>query len=259
MNNVKETEQGHRAAQWGHLSTVLAVLVIGVLALGPGARPAPPISLAEARGAPAQAQGSAVHLAGLAAHPARLSIGRWFFAHSLPDARGFATATRMGNGQVLVAGGAYLGNGSETTAYLLNPYTLSYTPTGSMIVSRQQHTATLLYSGKVLIVGGAPCGECYPWARAELYDPATGTFSPTDSLATPRAFHTATLLPTGKVLIASGCTSIAENCYPASSVISTTELYNPATGTFSPGGALTGPRAQHTATLPRSGTVLLVG
>ena len=53
MNNTQKTEQRPRAARWSHLSTVLAVLLIG--ALGPGARPAPAMPRAEARAVPAHA------------------------------------------------------------------------------------------------------------------------------------------------------------------------------------------------------------
>ena len=62
---------------------------------------------------------------------------------------------------------------------------------------RDGHTATLLPSGQVLVVGGGS-------AQAELYDPASGVWTPTASLATPRSYHTATLLPSGEVLVAGG-------------------------------------------------------
>src|SRR4030095_10681145 len=61
--------------------------------------------------------------------------------------------------------------------------------TGSMATARDQHTATLLRNGKVLVTGGV--GSTY-LASAELYDPATGVWSGTGIMPTERVFHTAT-------------------------------------------------------------------
>src|SRR3989442_9366941 len=60
-----------------------------------------------------------------------------------------------------------------------------WTNTGSMSMSRNGHTATLLPNGKVLIAGGGT-------ATAELYDPATGTFTPTGTMSASRSLHIAT-------------------------------------------------------------------
>ena len=61
--------------------------------------------------------------------------------------------------------------------------------------------------------------------------------------------HTATLLPTGKVLVAGGSMHDA---------LSSAELYDPATGTWTATGSLA-PHARHTATLLPSGKVLVAG
>src|ERR1041385_8021899 len=71
--------------------------------------------------------------------------------------------------------------------------------TGSMLVARTLHTATLLKNGKVLIAGGY--GVKGALASAELYDPQSGTFTATGSLDDARWLHTATMLPDGRVLI----------------------------------------------------------
>jgi hypothetical protein len=65
-----------------------------------------------------------------------------------------------------------------------------------------------------------------------------------------RTGHTATLLANGKVLLAGGSD---EN-----GITATAELYDPATGKFSPTGSMSGPRLFHTATLS-SGKVLIAG
>lgn len=66
----------------------------------------------------------------------------------------------------------------------------------------------------------------------------------------PRSGHTATLLPNGKVLVAGGVSG--------SSKTASSELYDPATATWSPTGSMNLPRSGHTATLLRNGKVLVV-
>jgi hypothetical protein len=158
----------------------------------------------------------------------------------------------------------------------------AFVPTGSMSEARSGHTATLLPSGKVLIVGGSD--------RAELYDPGTGTFSTIGAaLTSARPINTATLLANGKVLIvhggmdfssaelydsttntfvATGSPGIARESCTATLLANgkvlvaggtTAEVYDPATGEFSATGNLTVERSKHVATLLPDGRVLFAG
>jgi hypothetical protein len=124
-----------------------------------------------------------------------------------------------------------------------------------MVNARQNHTSTLLATGKVLLVGGegGPGGGT-PVATAELYDPATGTFSVTGSMATPRTLHTATLLADGKVLVTGGLWT-----HTARAILDTAEVYDPATGTFLATGPMTAARYWQTATVLATGKVLVAG
>jgi hypothetical protein len=72
-----------------------------------------------------------------------------------------------------------------------------------------------------------------------------GTFTPTASMITPRYLHTATLLADGRVLIAGG--DMPDGTSGMSKTLSSAEIYDPATGTFTATGSLTTPRAYHTA------------
>ena len=72
-----------------------------------------------------------------------------------------------------------------------------------MVVGRYEHTATLLPSAVVLVVGGRnDTVDSLP--SAEVYDPTMGTWSATPEMASPRRAHAATLLPSGKILVAGG-------------------------------------------------------
>jgi hypothetical protein len=59
------------------------------------------------------------------------------------------------NGKILIVGGA-LTSASDpvATAEIYDPATGTFTMTGAMATAREQHTATLLADGRVLIVGG---------------------------------------------------------------------------------------------------------
>src|SRR5450759_38673 len=68
--------------------------------------------------------------------------------------------------------------------------TNTWSAAGSLITARQDHTATLLPSGQVLVAGGFNYNSGNALASAELYDPATNTWSAAGSLTTARWGHT---------------------------------------------------------------------
>jgi len=155
--------------------------------------------------------------------------------------------------------------GADHTPKMVAQSLGTFTSTGSMTTPRFFHTATLLADGRVLIAGGdmiPTVGNPILFktlSSAEIYDPGTGTFTVTGNMTTPRGLHTATLLSDGKVLIAGGGVSNQQDGSEADLTLSSAELYDPDTGTFSATGALTTPRVSHTATLLNNGTVLIAG
>jgi hypothetical protein len=179
------------------------------------------------------------------------STGTFTPTGNLGTPRTGATTTLLQNGRVLLAGGYDNSGGVLSSAEIYDPGTGTFTPTGSMGETRLEHVALLLPSGLVLVLGGRTNTVS---ATAELYDPAAGAFVPTGRMTVPRSFPTATLLRNGKVLIAGGIAS-----YSPYVVLSTAEIYDPATGTFALTGSLITTRANHTATLLSSGDVLIAG
>src|SRR5436309_2489910 len=136
--------------------------------------------------------------------------------------------------------------------------------TGSLNIPRAYHTATntntatMLSNGMVLVAGGAgPRPETFPYpglTSAELYDQATGNWTVTGSLNDGRLLHTATLLSDGRVLVAGGWPDHTNH-----GPLSSAELYNSATGTWTRTGGIHVVRVDHTATMLFNGSVLVVG
>ena len=123
---------------------------------------------------------------------------------------------------------------------------------GHTVDTRDNSTATLLPSGKVLLAGGGS-GTPLPFRKsAELYDPATSTFAATGFMKYSSASHTATLLNNGQVLFTGGWDGLKSH--------SEAQLYDPTLGSFA---FTTGPmgraRSLHTATLLPGGMVLITG
>jgi Tol biopolymer transport system component len=164
------------------------------------------------------------------------------------------TATLLNDGRVLVVGGGGEGYASSTSADVYDPSTGTFTKTGSMKQGRWLHTATLLGDGRVLVLGGrSPKDSVYK--SAEIYDPDTGRFSPAGTMGEGRQQHTATRLPDGRVLITAGYWSDGQKWR----VLTSAEMFDPATGKFGPIGSIGTPREGHNAVLLDDGRVLIVG
>lgn len=175
----------------------------------------------------------------------------------LTEGRGGHTATLLEDGRVLLVGGGsgVLGDGRVTaSAEIWDPASGSATAAGALAQARTLHTATRLDDGRVLVVGGFADGGTIR-SSAEVWDPATASFASTGSLATGRYGHTATLLPDGRVLIAGGVAG-GDGSF---ALVATTELWDPATGAFSPGREMLEAHANHAAVGLADGTVLVVG
>lgn len=173
---------------------------------------------------------------------------------SMATARANHTATLLANGKVLVAGGCSTGDcllGELGSAELYDPATGTFTATGSAVIKRHAHTATLLPSGKVFVVGGASTNGSYS-ARveeSETYDPVSGTFSSTAAIADAGNYHSAILLSNGKVIIMPcGCGAAPTGAH----------LYDPATDSYIVTGQSNKYKHQNSVLMP-DGRILLTG
>jgi hypothetical protein len=148
-------------------------------------------------------------------------------------------------------------NGSAVaSAELYNPATGKWAPTGSMSSAREGQVASSLSDGNVLVTAGVEGNGPF----AEFYNPVTGRWSAASgglsacTLASDcRVDSSATLLGDGDVLVAGGLTGTAAN--PGSTVSAI--LYHPATNSWTTTGSLTTAHYDQTASLLKSGQVLI--
>jgi hypothetical protein len=157
----------------------------------------------------------------------------------------FPTATLLPSGKVLIA---------EGRSELYDPALDTFSPTTEM-TNVIWAPSTLLMNGKVLFPGGDDSNTSTGYSSAQVYDPSTGTFVGAGSMTTGRFDHTSTLLPDGTAFIAGSQRSGSDG----GSSLASTELYDPAKGTFTATGNMITARFDHTATLLSDSTVLIAG
>jgi hypothetical protein len=124
-----------------------------------------------------------------------------------------------------------------------------FLPLPPMTAPRGEHTATPLADGRVLLAGGYT-------VTAEIFDPASDQFTRTaGSMSQSRTGHTATRLADGRVLLAGGFSGSVFG----GGLTDTAEIFDPATGSFTPTAPKTTPRYRHAAALLPDGRVLVTG
>jgi hypothetical protein len=184
------------------------------------------------------------------------ATGRFSATGSMLTKRDGQVVALLSDGRVLVASG-YDGHTYVTSAEIYDPGTGEFSTTGSL-QTPVSGPAITLKTGKVLISGGATdIGGAYTaFAEAELYDPASGKFAQTGRMTQPREKHSATLMADGRVLITGGNASSAWQ-----GLYSSSEIYDPARGTFAASGGMDAARFKHgdSVALLSDGRVLVGG
>jgi hypothetical protein len=187
--------------------------------------------------------------------------GTWSQAESMSSSRGSQTATRLTTGEVLVVGGDGSYFGGKSTAELFDSSTDHWRDAGTLSDLRQEHCAALLSDGRVLVAGGQYIGPHPNYIKpqtAEVYDAAMNAWTLTGSMVHPHAGATLTLLPNGRALVV-GCNSDGFGTDADLPESRSTEIYDPATGTWKADTDLVTGRSAHTTTVLPSGKVLVAG
>jgi len=239
-NSIRTRRESETARRWTRRPLLIGLAAALVVAVAGGA------TLAVWRTGQDQARPAVVNHSPSAASPT-----------SIPSASASATATpasASATATLKARPSATLKAATKTTP------SGHFSSTGSM--GAQYTTATLLLDGRVLVTGPKwdAIGQA-PAPSAELYDPATGKFSATGSMLQPRVDASATRLQDGRVLIAGGDNGsiIAIGGQADVTYFDTAELYDPATGKFSPTGSMAEGLAGQSGTLLADGNVLLTG
>ena len=163
--------------------------------------------------------------------------GLWSPAAPMSVSRAFQTATLLGNGDVLVAGGATTYNGTHgtvtNTAEVYNPRSNKWRSAPTMSVARYAHAAAHLPDGRVLVAGGWSLTTTTDpsLASAEIYDPASNAWTATGSLNDGRGSLVMAALPDGRLLAVAGVD-------PGYHVLASTEIYDAKLGKWQPTGKL---------------------
>jgi WD40 repeat protein len=185
------------------------------------------------------------------------TLETWVAAANMHTARANTNYFYLDDGRVLMVGGLNSSGNPLASAELYDYLTGNFSSTGSMSTPRQHHYGVGLYTGKILVTGGRPSASANVLNSAELYNPVSGTFTSTGDMLRYRRLHKATPLPNGKVLITGGLGGTSNT---ANLVLTTAELYDPATGTFTQtAGGLNTARYNHQAYLLYTGKVLIAG
>lgn len=183
------------------------------------------------------------------------ATGNWVPTGSLNTARADHIAVKLSNGKVLVVGGITTNpTASLSSAELYDPQTRTWSAVSGMSTPRQAPVAVRLQNGKVLVAAGFIQPGATFIRSAEVYDPITNQWS---SAGTLNGDHgnaqnsTLTLLPNGKALIAGGLDQIGPS--------NKSEVYDPATNSWTQTGDMRSTRYAHAANLLPNGKVLVSG
>ncbi len=129
-----------------------------------------------------------------------------------------------------------------------------------------QNASTMLplADGGALLLGECALGggQCLPTSTTYRLGSSDSTWTPSAPMHEARARPTVAQLPGGRVLVAGG---FGDSCAPriafgySCAPLSSAEIFDPTTGTWSPTAPMPTPRGGASATLLSDGTVLLVG
>jgi hypothetical protein len=190
----------------------------------------------------------------------------WQPAEGLNKFRTQYVAVQLAGGRALVTGGENQDAVSFSSTYLFDPSTETWSKSGLLATARTSPIGATLKDGRVLVAGGyfnngGPTGGIEPdavlaafgpgdlrdidippfavaMATAELFDPVTGTWSPTGPMRYARYGSPAVTLADGRVLVFGSAGVLGDGIQLDGRTHENAEIYDPATGKFSPAGTL---------------------
>lgn len=176
---------------------------------------------------------------------------RWTRVGDLRMPRYLATATRLPDGRVLLAGGFTSSqNHTPTRAVeLFDPATGRWSAADPLRVARASHSMTMLADGRILVAGGEAQPQDAVTETTETWSPATGRWTTAGPL--PVGTRLASAAPFGSGVLTAGGIDGSNALTAAASV------FDPATGAWTPLAPLPVAAAPVLITL-EDGTVLAI-
>lgn len=189
------------------------------------------------------------------------SSGSWAWQDGLNTSRMMHTVnyvtinTTTGEKRVLAAGG-FSGSNPTNKAELWDQSTNNWTNTTSNMTSnRGYHASSMLSNGKVFLTGGYN-NNSFPTNTTEVYDPLADTWTAKANMSTARRWHQQITFTDSnsneKVMVIGGLDSNAAR-------LSSTEIYDPSTNTWSNGPSLSYARYNFAAVKLNDGRILVIG
>jgi N-acetylneuraminic acid mutarotase len=188
-----------------------------------------------------------------------ISTNQWTQVQGMSVARSMATATRLQDGRVLVAGGDSGWQGGAgapnkqqvlKSAEIFDPQSNSWSSAGNMTVPRATQLAALLPNGHLLVAGGWSDGHESGLASTDEYTPGVG-WSP-GSMPSPHAQSRMVTLADGRLLVIGGVNTGGQ-------ATAETDLFDPASGTWQKVGDLPIPLYWSSAAALSGGGAVIVG
>lgn len=173
----------------------------------------------------------------------------------------------LDDGRVLLCGGVgfrpviFIGNlpTIEQTCDIFDPVTNQITAGPDMMSRRAAGSIVEVAPGRHLLAGGIDdldlISQGTPTATAEIFDEATGTWQSTGSMAAARALHRAHPIGGGRFVHIGG----NDGSVLAPNSLSSCEIYDVATGSFSAAASLPQPLSAYGSYVTSQGTIHLFG
>jgi hypothetical protein len=183
------------------------------------------------------------------------TTGHWTQTPAMTHNHAFGAGAQLTNGNLLVIGGMDGGAGVTTSAVDIysasgNSWSAGASLPGS---GRYALTATEMADGRILVAGGndGTFGANGAMSAAAIYTSGSGWTS-IEAMKAARFDHGAVKLKDGRILVAGGSNG-------SGAALSSTEIYDPATGHWTLTGSMKTARYGMTMTLLASGWVLVTG
>jgi len=158
------------------------------------------------------------------------------------------------DGRILIAGG-YSNTGSVNSTEIFDPKTNTFSPGPTFPEAKYGIAAAVISGGRILFAGGYNDSDYV--SSSSVFDPATSAFAGVGSMSYPAYGPAGASLPQGRALVVGG----ANEQSGSRDEVSTAEIFDPKTNTFSSAGigSLTQKREEAGAVELADGRVLVAG